>query len=314
MPVFDNIADLIEHVKAASLILSARGPAGSPSVIPSTVDRDGIGYYDLQIVYSSPGERESQQYVPDVTSLSARDAILIPRTLLSEVNSLLKDEQSDIRRLSSCPIDRSFVYVDLSDFSKLSTGQQLIAINTLVRLVSSSALWSPLPGVPGSDSKYGKKRLEASLCIGDGFIYVLNDEMAAVVFASRLASLIEFVVAHNTSVPIHFRMGVHAGAVNCFWDAGRNDWNFVGQGIIGARRVLEAIGKEVDDVVYVSDEIRRRVMAFGPDITRTPASIIGCLANRGRKRDKHGQYWRVYELNHTSLTPDGVNVADLRQG
>jgi hypothetical protein len=37
-----------------------------------------------------------------------------------------------------------------------------------------------------------------------------------------------------------------------------------------------------------------------PSLTVTD-SILGDAHNRGRKADKHGNPWRVYEVNHTNL-------------
>jgi hypothetical protein len=55
-------------------------------------------------------------------------------------------------------------------------------------------------------------------------------------------------------------MGVHTGQVRRFWDRwgtvlenGR--WNYIGDGITAAQRVISVI-KGADDIVYVSAETR----------------------------------------------------------
>ena len=81
-----------------------------------------------------------------------------------------------------------------------------------------------------------------------------------------------------------------------FFDAERNpQWNYVGEGINGGNRVLSAIGKELDDVVYLSGEVRKEILKQGTD------AIIQSLENVGRKKDKHDKPWRVYRLNHTKM-------------
>jgi class 3 adenylate cyclase len=136
---------------------------------------------------------------------------------------------------------------------------------------------------------------EAALCIGDGYIYVWNEAIGATRFAANLASEIERSVAAGKAPDFHFRMGVHVGPVRWFRDPGRDGWNYTGGGINGGNRVLSAIGKETDDVVFVSGEVRR---AIAKDNEKSP--LLQALHNRGRRADKHGKPWRVYELNHSA--------------
>src|SRR5262249_23940664 len=109
----------------------------------------------------------------------------------------------------------------------------------------------------------------------------------------------------NEQLPVdfHFRAGVHVGEVYRFWDPGRRHWNYIGSGINGGNRVLAAVGKEQDDVVFISSQVRQAIPAMRPRDTNAPP-ILECLINRGRKADKHGNPWRVYELNHTALCGD----------
>jgi class 3 adenylate cyclase len=141
------------------------------------------------------------------------------------------------------------------------------------------------------------------LCIGDGYIFVIPSAVTAINFAANLAHVIEVIVAKGWApVDFHFRMGVHCGPVYCFWDVGRRDWNYAGAGINGGNRVLQAIGKETDDVLFVSDAVRSRVIAKS-DQTTFFRNLIGNLHNRGRRADKHGKLWRVFEVNHTGVAP-----------
>jgi hypothetical protein len=131
-------------------------------------------------------------------------------------------------------------------------------------------------------------------------IFVLRDPWKAAFFATYLANLIEVLAAKGIlPITFHFRMGAHFGNVYRFFDPGRNDWNYIGDGINGGQRVLGAVGKDTDDVLYISAELRQ-TMVKQTKPQHFPA-IVEDAHNRGRKADKHGNPWRVYEINHTSL-------------
>lgn len=186
--------------------------------------------------------------------------------------------------LSTRSIQRSFVYVDISDYSKLPDGVQLTVVLALLQIADH--VQSKVVGPA-----------EAQLCIGDGYIFVWQDALAATRFAPNLASSIEARVAKTTIPEFHFRIGVHTGPVRWFWDPGRKDWNYVGSGINGGNRVLSAIGKDTDDVVFVSGAVRQEVQQSEQGAARL---LVQAMHNRGRRADKHNKLWRVYELNHSA--------------
>jgi hypothetical protein len=226
-------------------------------------------------------------------------AAKVPEPLFVHLHERVKNESSGIRRVSSWPIERTFVYIDVSDFSKERAPQQTYIVKSIVA-DTNDKYWSEFQGSPPS------KMIEASICIGDGYIFVFNDPLYATAFAGYLACLIEYLVARGELMEdFHFRMGVHTGPVFCFWDPGRNNWNYIGDGINGGQRVLSAIGKDSDDVVFVSRAVREHLAAVtGGPMMRTP--VRTALHNRGRKADKHGGLWRVYELNHAFLFTPAV--------
>jgi class 3 adenylate cyclase len=211
--------------------------------------------------------------------------------VVHELNDRMTDELSDHRRVTDWDLDRSFIYLDVSDFSRLPHGEQALVINSIVSVANLATNWI---------SRYVDETHEAMLCIGDGYIFVFDDAVVATFYAAVLADMIEGYIAHGAIVEFHFRMGVHVGRVNCFWDPGRNDWNYVGDGINDGSRILSAIGKQQDDVVFVSSDVRREIRAG--DIKERPAvQILKNIANRGRREDKHGTMRRVYELDHTAI-------------
>jgi class 3 adenylate cyclase len=147
------------------------------------------------------------------------------------------------------------------------------------------------------------RRLEASLCIGDGYIYVFKAAKAATEFAAWLAHEIETRVAKKSlPVEFHFRIGVHIGPVFRFWDPGREDWNYIGDGINGGNRVLNAMGKDTDDVVFVSSAIHDQLIAEHGTET-TDNLLRQAMRSRGRHTDKQGKRWRIYELHVGTVFP-----------
>jgi hypothetical protein len=255
--------------------------------------------------------------LPDDPGLAGmRSKWMVETGVLGALNGQLPNENSDVRRLSSWPIDRCFVYVDVSDFSLHRPGQQSLIIRSIISMVRNWKYWNL------GFALFAFQALEAMLCIGDGYIFVLKDPKHAVYFAAYLANLIEVRVARRREpVDFHFRIGVHFGPVYCFWDWGRGgpehekqalvkpetmernergDWNFIGEGINGGQRVLAAAGKETDDVVFISGQVKRK-LTEEDDGTHPCRGILDSLVNRGRRADKHGSYWRIYEVNHTSL-------------
>jgi class 3 adenylate cyclase len=224
---------------------------------------------------------------------------LLDRLLAAE----LADEASDIRRLSTRPIRRAFVYVDISDFSEFQPGQQAMMVTALVAIVRRRDFWQ---GDPRADRAQGD--LEAMLCLGDGYIFVFKSPMHATYFGAHLAALMEMLVARElVPVEIHFRMGVHVGPVYCFWDPGRDGWNYIGAGINGGQRVLSAIGRETDDVLFISSQVRQALLAASGE-EPTARLILANSQNKGRRLDKHGISWRAYEVNHTNLMADDVRA------
>ena len=229
----------------------------------------------------------------------------VSNDLLSKLNADLRDDTSMIRKLSAWPIKRTFVYLDISEFTKFKNMQQALVINAIIKLVDNKKNW--LWDVNGA--------IEAKLCIGDGYIFVLRDSFEACMFASGLARLIEIqnaVHAFPALDGVHFRMSVHVDYVYCFWDSGRMGFNYIGPGINGGQRVLATI-KEMDDVIYISSQVKEELDALvANQLTNPPRhwdvllSILGTLQNKGRHTDKHHDRWRVYQMNHNVASLDTV--------
>ena len=237
-------------------------------------------------------EDDDRMFHHETHGIDARPTTFcVSPTLLASINAGIADETSDIRRLVSWPIRRVFVYVDVSDFSTMPPGQQALVINSIINIVDKDAWETSTP-----------RNYEAKLCIGDGYIFVFRDTMDAIRFAGQFAMLVEVLGAKRLlPVEFHFRMGMHIGDVYCFWDTVSNGWNYIGDGINGGQRVLAAVGKESDDVVFVSEQVRRQVITQNPGTTLY-RMVLHNMHSKGRKPDKHGRLWRVFEVNPRAFT------------
>jgi hypothetical protein len=217
-------------------------------------------------------------------------------SLINRVNDRLPDESEEVRKLSIWPVRRLFLYVDVSDFSQRIAAEQALIINTLTTLTRKKEYWS------GKLEDHARESVEDQLCIGDGYIIVFQHSIDAAYFAARLADKIEeFIAEKELVIHFHFRMGVHVGEVYRFWDYWRGKWNYIGDGINGGSRVLSAIGKDADDMIFVSGDIREELRAESSPLA---SSLIRAMSNRGRHSDKHGGMWRVYELRHTEISAE----------
>jgi len=263
----------------------------------------GVSLHYLSIAYS---RSETDDAAESETGIVPHNTnFVVTGSEWKNVNLDLENEDSAIRHVSSRPINLAFVYLDVSDFSRYKAGEQALIINSLSAMVSDSTMWT-------GRARFVYQAFKTMLCIGDGYIFVFDEPVKATFFAGFLAVVIEVLVANNLlPVEFHFRMGAHFGAVYSFWDPGRERWNYVGDGINGGNRVLAAVGKDQDDVIFISSTVRKEIQASQSDIFDL-RFMLACLTNRGRKQDKHGNSWRVYELNHTQLCAN--DVPDIPKG
>jgi class 3 adenylate cyclase len=281
---------LVDFCKKNGVMLAAiHWPEHAKLLAMNPVQVGGVTFRPLFQCHMARGQ--SINPVADGITAGTAPIACATQALLETLVNEMQDDRSEVRKICSWPVERCFVYFDVSDFSKFPPGQQALVIDTIIHIVQHQPFWT-------ADIF---RCFEAMLCIGDGYIFVIRDAVQATRFAANLAHVVETVVAKGEMpVDFHFRMGVHSGPVYSFWDVGRNGWNYAGTGINGGNRVLSAIGKDTDDVLFVSDAVRQQIMA---STIKTARSLIEHMQNRGRRADKHGNLWRVYEVNHTSAAP-----------
>jgi class 3 adenylate cyclase len=296
--LFFDIDTLVDFCRCYGYMLHV---AGSVFVEGIRVNPGGRQWTSLRHSVAIRPEDEGPHNTSGI--VSDYSLLWVPQTLFESLSKSFgaSEETDPLWCVSSRPVKRAFVYLDVSGFSKYAPGQEALIINTLVRLVHDPSAWKD----PGAADALQNQ--EAELCIGDGYIYVFPDPLKATVFASWLAELIQQLVARREQmgprglpVAFHFRMGVHYGPVYRFWDPGRRGWNYIGDGINGGNRVLSVIDKKYDDILFVSDAVVNEFIARRP-LASIYASVRSCLENRGRQEDKHGKWWRVFLLNHTKL-------------
>jgi class 3 adenylate cyclase len=225
----------------------------------------------------------------------------IGRNFAQEVALAASDEGSELSKVSTRSCYRAFVYFDISDFSTYSPGQQLLVIKSFIKSLKNLDSAFNYHCIGGEANTY-----ETLICIGDGYLFVFKDAFSAAWFAAALASTIQ-ILASRKKVPVeyHFRAGVHYGSVRRFYDPGSNKWNYVGEGVNIGRRVLECIGTDLDDVLYVSDAVHAQILSIrGPDRLMPHDALLKAFSNRGRRKDKHGVMHRVYELAHLQVCPE----------
>jgi class 3 adenylate cyclase len=229
----------------------------------------------------------------------------VPDSVYDQLNSTLDDEDQEVRWISSLGVERTFVYLDITGFSKEKPGMQNLIITSLLNLINRPGIWT-------GHGSFARNAFEAIMCTGDGFIFVFRDAVEGTYFAAYLANLIEVFVALESIPEFHFRMGIHAGPVFTFWDPGRRDWNYIGEGINGGQRVLD-IDKTHDDIIHLSDSVRRLIRNCTSTRYSEAGLMVPNMRNRGRHKDKHDRYWRVFELNHNVFCP-GVFDEDEKTG
>jgi class 3 adenylate cyclase len=291
-----SISTAIDYCKTSGAMLfyanrSFEGIQVNLSFPPANGNGDGpyVRFYRLQ--QSAAAGKYSAAAFSDASIHPVVASLCVTEEVMSEMHRMLAEQGAgELQNIWSIPVERTFVYFDVSDFSKYPAGQQALIINVITVLSSRTSRWP----IAIEDVR---EKCERRMCIGDGYIFVFTKAAHAASFAAYLACRVERLIADRNLMEFHFRVGIHTGPVYRFWDGG--DWNYVGTGINDARRILEAIGTKQDDVVFMSHETRQ-------EIARTQASqsvlnpVYNYLQNRGRRADKHGVLRRVYEVNHTA--------------
>ena len=219
---------IVEICKDMGLFLCAEPGRG---VTGELHNRGGIRYYRLHLGVPASEQMSNKPGYSDGMEQGS-SIIWVAQELHREIWSSAKTTCRTFGESARGRSSQRFVYIDVSDFSRHKPGTQVHIVSSLVRIVRIDGYW--LSGY----GRYAREGLESMICIGDGYIYVFRKPSHAVMFAGYLAHLIEHLSAIDRlqGMDIHFRAGVHTGDVYCFWDFGRDRWNYIGAGINGGQR------------------------------------------------------------------------------
>lgn len=201
----------------------------------------------------------------------------------------LTNAGSDKNKHGFTSVQRCVMVFDIADFTTRDMDEQVLMLSLLhcAICLANDELGNQIEYPQG---KEGEKPIENTLFTGDGYIFVLYKPNNACVFAALLAHVLELLNSNVQWGHIHFRLGLDYGKVHFLRDFNKN-WNYVGDAINNATRVLSTIGPDMDDVVYVSHSVYCEV----------PHEKKGCLFPMGRRKDKHASLHRVYHLNYHSF-------------
>jgi len=192
----------------------------------------------------------------------------------------LRDLGSEGSRYLFRAENKAVIVVDIAQFTQYSMVEQCLAVSTLLSWIEE--IEHPMGyEFETEDDLPVNDRVPT----GDGCALILEDSYEACLFASRLGRVFEDTSRKPRWGELHYRMGIDYGPLYVVRDA-RQAWNYVGDAINKAHRVLSTIGQDMDDVIYVSDRVYRASPIKKPFIPM------------GRRRDKHGEMHRVYHLNH----------------
>ena len=135
-PIADSVEcltaeSIVEICKDMGLFLCAEPGRG---VTGELHNRGGATYYRLHLGVPASEQMSNKPGYSDGMEQGS-SIIWVAQELHREIVELSKDDMSDIRRVSSWPIERTFVYIDVSDFSRHKPGTQVHIVSSLVRIV-----------------------------------------------------------------------------------------------------------------------------------------------------------------------------------
>lgn len=139
---------------------------------------------------------------------------------------------------------RGIVLIDLADFSKMSNDEQ-------VRLITRFQFY-----VRHLVQGHGPM-VESVLSTGDGYFIIFREDgfRAMLRFVMRLIKQLTFYNFEDVGAnKFYFRIAINVGQVHFFYDI--NDrWNYVGDGINDAKRIIDFIPHQKENAVYLSKQV-----------------------------------------------------------
>ena len=142
MQYFDDKDKLVKYCKEHGIMLfvdNLRPLETRKIAVASEKERDGQTWFEYaKAGYEYPPTEPVIDGLKEVPS-----GIVVSPDLHGALLHDIQNDCDDIRRLSSWPIERTFVYVDISNFSSYVPAQQAIVINDLIQLTKRLlAVWA----------------------------------------------------------------------------------------------------------------------------------------------------------------------------
>ncbi len=175
--------------------------------------------------------------------------------------------------------DKAFIRLDIAKFSEFPEHLQPLVLGEIQQIVDQ-VLYGYVNALP----------FERAIHTGDGFIlayaYPLKPNLihTATEIAKRLDERND-----AAGIKIHFRMSITGGPVYLTRELAPDVTNYIGEPIIDSERLISCMPSTLDDLIYISDTIYRKLRE----------ELKGRVARLGSHPDKHGKHHRVYSLDYT---------------
>ncbi|MFC1586726.1 hypothetical protein ACFL54_00310 [Planctomycetota bacterium] len=153
--------------------------------------------------------------------------------------------------------DRGIVLIDLADFSKLSNDLQVRLITRFQFYIRHMV-------------NLHQQQVESVLSTGDGYFIIYREEgfSSMLRFVMKLIQQLSFYNFEDVGITkFYFRIAINIGRVHFFFDINER-WNYVGDGINDAKRIIDFIPHEKENAVYLSANVyelhKNESFSFGP--------------------------------------------------
>ena len=166
---------------------------GMVETVGKSIKSQTLGLFPGSVKYHQLYQPEKHEILGLGDGLASKDKpfAIVTDWLHSKLTDDLIFENSEIRRLSTWPIERTFVYLDIAGFTHYPPGHQALIIKSVTTLIHNKEVFENL-----------HESFEEMLCIGDGYIFAFDDPLTATMFSARLAYVIDALLCLNDSLSI----------------------------------------------------------------------------------------------------------------
>lgn len=139
---FADCSKLVEHCKKCGVMLTANdGYTDDQISFDDTMASVGSASFSLLYRCVVPPPRWHMHMTPSGVIPEDRPRIWVTRSVFDALQQDILDEDSEVRKITAVPVERTFVYLDISDVSQYPPAQQALAVNALGQIVTDEARW-----------------------------------------------------------------------------------------------------------------------------------------------------------------------------